>query len=197
MQVDSSASQWCAADVIVSCLDLLKMTKISQLAWLFWPGLWSCYRSYVHHPRTAGIGSTGNVEACTRTWELNCDAFCPKLVKPSQQSKLGTLYSLDTDLFFDAGYCHTYEVLHICARLTVPVVTSGQLGGIVDVLTQSESMVKRKILKAELRRYIRDTPFTRDEVQRLWNRFNQMDNDGRGQLNYQVTCQAIFCACGL
>lgn len=56
-------------------------------------------------------------------------------------------------------------------------------------------MVKRKILKAELRRYIRDTPFTRDEVQRLWNRFNQMDIDGRGQLNYQVTCQAIFCAC--
>ena len=56
-------------------------------------------------------------------------------------------------------------------------------------------MVKRKILKAELRRYIRDTPFTRDEVQRLWNRFNQMDSDGRGQLNYQVTCQAIYCAC--
>ncbi len=56
-------------------------------------------------------------------------------------------------------------------------------------------MVKRKILKAELRRYIRDTPFTRDEVQRLWNRFNQMDIDGRGQLNYQVTYQAIFCAC--
>ncbi len=53
-------------------------------------------------------------------------------------------------------------------------------------------MVKRKILKAELRRYIRDTPFTRDEVQRLWNRFNQMDIDGRGQLNYQVTYQAIF-----
>ncbi len=48
-------------------------------------------------------------------------------------------------------------------------------------------MVKRKILKAELRRYIRDTPFTRDEVQRLWNRFNQMDIAGRGQLNYQVS----------
>ena len=53
-------------------------------------------------------------------------------------------------------------------------------------------MVKRKILKAELRRYIRDTPFTRDEVQKLWNRFNSMDVDGTGQLNYQVTCWYPF-----
>lgn len=47
-------------------------------------------------------------------------------------------------------------------------------------------MVKRKLPKTELRRYIRDTPFTRDEVQKLWNRFNKMDMDGTGQLNYQV-----------
>lgn len=47
-------------------------------------------------------------------------------------------------------------------------------------------MVKRKILKTELRRHIRETPFTRDEVQRLWNRFNNMDIDGSGLLNYQV-----------
>lgn len=53
-------------------------------------------------------------------------------------------------------------------------------------------MVKRKILKAELRRYIRDTPFTRDEVQKLWNRFNSMDIDGTGQLNYQVTCFQVL-----
>lgn len=56
-------------------------------------------------------------------------------------------------------------------------------------------MVKRKILKAELRRYIRDTPFTRDEVQRLWNRFNQMDIDGRGQLNYQETARVDELRC--
>ena len=47
-------------------------------------------------------------------------------------------------------------------------------------------MVKRKIPKTELRRHIRDTPFTRDEVQTLWNRFNNMDLDGSGLLNYQV-----------
>ncbi|DBA92869.1 hypothetical protein WJX77_000511 [Trebouxia sp. C0004] len=56
-------------------------------------------------------------------------------------------------------------------------------------------MVKRRILKAELRRYIRDTPFTRDEVQRLWNRFNQMDIDGRGQLNYQETSRVDELRC--
>ena len=47
-------------------------------------------------------------------------------------------------------------------------------------------MVKRKLPKAELRRYIRDTPFTHDEVQKLWHRFTRMDADGTGQLNYQV-----------
>lgn len=48
-------------------------------------------------------------------------------------------------------------------------------------------MVKRKIPKAELRRHIRETPFTRDEVQKLWNRFKGMDGDGSGRLNYQET----------
>ncbi len=48
------------------------------------------------------------------------------------------------------------------------------------------TMVKRKIPKTELRRHIRETPFTRDEVQTLWNRFNHMDLDGSGLLNYQV-----------
>ena len=47
-------------------------------------------------------------------------------------------------------------------------------------------MVRRKIPKAELRRHIRETPFTRDEVQKLWNRFEGMDGDGSGKLNYQV-----------
>lgn len=47
-------------------------------------------------------------------------------------------------------------------------------------------MVKRKLPKSELRRHIKDTPFTRDEVQRLWDRFNHMDGDGSGLLNYQV-----------
>ena len=47
-------------------------------------------------------------------------------------------------------------------------------------------MVRRKIPKAELRRHIRETPFTRDEVQKLWNRFEGMDGDGSGRLNYQV-----------
>lgn len=53
-------------------------------------------------------------------------------------------------------------------------------------------MVKRKIPKAELRRHIRETPFTRDEVQRLWHRFNCMDLDGSGLLNYQVCLVALF-----
>lgn len=47
-------------------------------------------------------------------------------------------------------------------------------------------MVRRKLPKAELRRYIKDTPFTRDEVQKLWGRFNKMDADGTGKLDYQV-----------
>ena len=53
-------------------------------------------------------------------------------------------------------------------------------------------MVKRKIPKTELRRHIRETPFTRDEVQRLWNRFNSMDLDGSGLLNYQVCLLSTF-----
>lgn len=53
-------------------------------------------------------------------------------------------------------------------------------------------MVKRKIPKVELRRHIRETPFTRDEVQRLWHRFNCMDLDGSGLLNYQVCLVAPF-----
>ena len=55
-------------------------------------------------------------------------------------------------------------------------------------------MVKRKIPKTELRRHIRETPFTRDEVQTLWNRFNNMDLDGSGLLNYQV---CFLSTCGL
>ena len=51
-------------------------------------------------------------------------------------------------------------------------------------------MVRRKIPKAELRRHIRETPFTRDEVQKLWNRFEGMDGDGSGRLNYQVGLEA-------
>ena len=53
-------------------------------------------------------------------------------------------------------------------------------------------MVRRKLPKAELRRYIRDTPFTRDEVQKLWNRFNKMDADGTGQLNYLASLPSAF-----
>ena len=53
-------------------------------------------------------------------------------------------------------------------------------------------MVKRKIPKTELRRHIRETPFTRDEVQRLWNRFNNMDLDGSGLLSYQVCLLSTF-----
>ncbi|KAL3137079.1 hypothetical protein ABBQ32_006664 [Trebouxia sp. C0010 RCD-2024] len=56
-------------------------------------------------------------------------------------------------------------------------------------------MVKRKIPKAELRRHIRETPFTRDEVQRLWHRFNCMDLDGSGLLNYQETSKVDELRC--
>ena len=54
-------------------------------------------------------------------------------------------------------------------------------------------MVKRKLPKAELRRYIRDTPFTHDEVQKLWGRFTRMDADATGQLNYQVRLAVLKC----
>lgn len=56
-------------------------------------------------------------------------------------------------------------------------------------------MVKRKIPKTELRRHIRETPFTRDEVQRLWDRFNCMDVDGSGLLNYQETSKVDELRC--
>ena len=54
-------------------------------------------------------------------------------------------------------------------------------------------MVKRKIPKTELRRHIRETPFTRDEVQRLWTRFAHMDGDGSNKLNYQVSPVYLTC----
>lgn len=51
----------------------------------------------------------------------------------------------------------------------------------------------RKLPRAELRRYVRETPFNRAEVTKLWLRFSKMDADGSGTVTLQASLAAGSC----
>ena len=55
----------------------------------------------------------------------------------------------------------------------------------------------RKLPRAELRRYVRETPFNRAEVTKLWLRFSKMDMDGSGTVTLQASLPAgTYCHLG-
>ena len=54
-------------------------------------------------------------------------------------------------------------------------------------------IVMRKLPRAELRRYVRETPFNRAEVTKLWLRFSKMDMDSSGTVTLQASLAAGSC----
>jgi len=47
----------------------------------------------------------------------------------------------------------------------------------------------------ELRRFVKETPFTSREVLKLWSRFSRLDKDCTGRLSLQVDIHRHACLC--
>ena len=71
--------------------------------------------------------------------------------------------------------------------------TVQQAASISFISTGFLQIVMRKLPRAELRRYVRETPFNRAEVTKLWLRFSKMDMDGSGTVTLQASLPARTC----